>query len=117
VGRPLIQTITNEEFERLLQACTPPQEAGAFAERAAVRNRAIFWLFYDTGIRVSELIHLRLSNLDRKKGVVTVLGKGSKERRIALGNNCLRNVLYYLDRHRPSDLTLTRVMFSLIFPG
>lgn len=103
VGRPLIQTITTEEFERLLLACAPPNETGSFAERAAVRNRAILWLLYDTGIRVSELINLRLGDLDRKKGVVTVLGKGAKERRIALGQNCLRNLSYYLDKHRPDE--------------
>lgn len=103
VGRPLIQTITTEEFERLLLACAPPNEMGPFAERAAVRNRAILWLLYDTGIRVSELINLRLSDFDRKHGVVTVLGKGSKERRVALGQNCLRNLFYYLDKHRPDE--------------
>jgi integrase/recombinase XerD len=103
VGRPLIQTITNEEFEQLLLACAPPNETSHFAERAAVRNRAILWLLYDTGIRVSELINLRLDDIDRKKGVVTVLGKGSKERRIALGQNCLRNLSYYLDKHRPDE--------------
>jgi site-specific recombinase XerD len=102
VGRPLIQTITTEEFEQLLLARAPPKETGALAERAALRNRAIHWLLYDTGIRVSELIHLRLSDVDRKKGVITVLGKGSKERRIALGQNCLRNLFYYLDKHRPN---------------
>jgi integrase/recombinase XerD len=103
VGRPLIQTITNEEFEKLLLACAPPHETGPFAERAAVRNRTILWLLYDTGIRVSELINLRLHDLDRKKGVVTVMGKGAKERRIALGQNCLRNLSYYLDKHRPNE--------------
>jgi site-specific recombinase XerD len=101
VGRPLIQTITTEEFEQLLLACAPPHETGPFAERAAVHNRAILWLLYDTGIRVSELTHLHVSDLDRKKGVVTVLGKGAKERRVALGQNCLRNLSYYLDKHRP----------------
>src|SRR5579864_6031923 len=101
VGRPLIQTITTEEFEQLLLACSPPNETGPFAERAAVRNRAILWLLYDTGIRVSELIHLRVDDFDRKHGVVTVLGKGAKERRVALGQNCLRNLAYYLDKHRP----------------
>ena len=55
------------------------------------------WLLYDTGIRVSELTNLRLSNLDRKHGVITVMGKGSKERRLALGQNCLRNLYYYID--------------------
>ena len=106
VGRPLIQTITDEEFEKLLLACAPPNEEGRFAERAAVRNRAILWLFYDTGIRVSELTHLRLADFDRKKGMITVKGKGSKERRIALGQNCLRNVLQYVDRHRPDEKEL-----------
>src|SRR5258708_1945948 len=106
VGRPLIQTISTEEFERLLLACAPPHETGPFAERAAVRNRAILWLLYDTGIRVSELINLRLSDFDRKHGVVTVTGKGAKERRVALGQNCLRNLSYYLDRHRPDAAEL-----------
>jgi len=103
VGRPLIQTIDADEFERLLLACTPPHESGPFAERAAVRNRAILWVLYDTGIRVSELCGLRLLDFDRKHGVLTVTGKGSKERRIALGSNCLRNLLYYLDRYRPDE--------------
>ncbi|HJT59294.1 MAG TPA: tyrosine-type recombinase/integrase [Ktedonobacteraceae bacterium] len=103
VGRPLIQTITTEEFEKLLLACAPPNETGPFAERATVRNRAILWLLYDTGIRVSELINLRIGDVDRKHGVVTVLGKGAKERRVALGQNCLRNLSYYLDRHRPDE--------------
>ncbi len=51
----------------------------------------------------SELINLRVDDLDRKHGVITVLGKGSKERRVALGQNCLRNVLYYLDKYRPDE--------------
>jgi site-specific recombinase XerD len=103
VGKPRIQTIDADEFERLLLACAPPRETGPMAERAAVRNRAILWVLYDTGIRVSELCGLRLSNFDRKHSILTVKGKGSKERRIALGNNCLRNLLYYLDRHRPDE--------------
>jgi site-specific recombinase XerD len=107
VGKPLIQTITTEEFESLLAACTPPNETGPIAERAAVRNRAILWVFYDTGIRVSELCGLRLENLDRRRGVLTVCGKGSKERRIALGQNCQRHLLYYLDHHRPDEEELS----------
>jgi site-specific recombinase XerD len=103
VGRPLIQTIEPEEFERLLVACVPPNESGQMADHAAVRNRAILWLLYDTGIRVSELCGLRLGDFDRKHALITVRGKGSKERRVALGNNCLRNLVYYLDRHRPGE--------------
>jgi site-specific recombinase XerD len=103
VGKPLIRTIEPEEFERLLVACTPPGEVGPLADRAAARNRAILWVFYDTGIRLSELCGLRTADFDRKHGLVTVLGKGSKERRIALGQNCLRHLLYYLERHRPGE--------------
>jgi len=103
VGKPLIQTIEAEEFERLLVACTPTNESGPIAERAAARNRAILWVLYDTGIRISELCGLRIADFDRKRGVLTVTGKGSKERRIALGQNCLRNLLYYLDKQRPDE--------------
>ncbi len=103
VGRPLIKILSDEEFERLLWACAPPNEQSPLAERAAVRNRAILWVLYDTGIRVSELCGLRLGNVDRKQGVLTVWGKGSKERRIAMGQNCQRNLFYYLDHHRPQE--------------
>jgi len=100
VGKPWIETIEPEEFERLLLACTPPNELGPLAERAAVRNQAIFWLFYDTGIRVSELCHLKVDDVDRKRAMITVKSKGPKEQRIALGNACLSSLLHYLDLHR-----------------
>jgi integrase/recombinase XerD len=103
VGKPLIKTITAEEFEQLLRACTPPNETGPLATRAAVRNRAILWVLYDSGIRVSELCGLQVGDFDRKQGILTVKGKGSKERRIALGSNCQRNLLYYLDQYRPDQ--------------
>jgi site-specific recombinase XerD len=106
VGKPLIRLIEPEEFERLLLACRPPAEIGALVDRAAARNRAILWVFLDTGIRVSELCGLRLGDFDRRHGILTVWGKGSKERRIALGQNGLRNLLYYLDRHRPDEIEL-----------
>jgi len=106
VGRPLIQTIEPEEYEQLLQACAPQGESGWLVERAVARNRAIFWLLYDTGIRVSELCRLRVGDFDRKHGLLTVTGKGSKQRRIAVGNTCQRHLLHYLDRHRPDEKEL-----------
>ncbi len=107
VGKPLIRTIEPEEFERLLVACTPPGEVGPLVDRAAARNRAILWVLYDTGIRLSELLGLRTGDFDRKHGLIVVTGKGSKERRIALGQNCMRHLLYYLERHRPGEEELT----------
>ncbi len=103
VGKPLIKIFSEEEFEKLLWACAPPNEKSPLAERAAVRNRAILWVLYDTGIRVSELCGLRLEYVDRKQGLLTVWGKGSKERRIAMGQNCQRNLFFYLDHYRPEE--------------
>src|SRR5437764_911138 len=88
--------------QRRLKALSPTTCSTTLAASTA-RNRAILWVLYDTGIRVSELCGLRLGDFDRKHGVLTVTGKGSKERRIALGSNCLRNLLYYLDRYRPDE--------------
>src|SRR5258708_28414247 len=103
VGKPLIRIIEPEEFEKLLQACTPDHEVGPMVDRAAARNRAILWVLYDTGIRLSELCGLQVEDFDRKHGLIVVKGKGSKEPRIDLGGKCLRNLLYALDRHGRDD--------------
>jgi site-specific recombinase XerD len=103
VGKPFVATITPEEFERLLLACTPPKINNVITERAAARNQAMLLLFYDTGIRLSELIHLRLSDWNREQGIILVKGKGAKDRRIALGKMCQHYLCCYLDHHRPSD--------------
>jgi integrase/recombinase XerD len=106
VGRPLIQTLTDEEFTALLYACAPPNEVGPLADRATARNRAILWLLYDTGIRVSELLGLQLRKVDWKQSVITVLGKGGKERQVAMGQHCRANLFYYVDQHRPDEQEL-----------
>ncbi len=106
VGKPLIRIIEFEEFERMLQACTPAHEVGPLTDINAARNRAILWLLWDTGIRLAELCDLRLANFNRDKGMIIVHGKGEKERRIALGRNALRTLLLYIDRYRPNSQTL-----------
>ncbi len=106
VGKPLIRIIEFDEFERILKACTPPHEVGPTTDCNAARNRAIFWVLWDTGIRLAELCDLRLSNFNREKGAIIVHGKGDKERRIALGRNALRSLLLYIDRYRPNDQRL-----------
>jgi site-specific recombinase XerC len=59
-----------------------PHEEGRFAARAAVRNRAILWLFYDTGIRVSEKIicSLRKQEITKRVLKVSSLGDDHDER-------------------------------------
>ncbi|BCL79681.1 tyrosine-type recombinase/integrase [Ktedonobacteria bacterium brp13] len=101
VGKPFVQTLTPEDFERLLAACPPSHETSLMVVRASARNQALLWLLYDTGIRVSELCGIRIGDIDRKQGILTVRGKGSKERRIALGRNCQRHLFLYWDHYRP----------------
>ena len=46
-------------------------------------------LFYGSGLRLSELANLKLNDLDTVRGIVQVLGKGRKERRVPLGRQCI----------------------------
>jgi site-specific recombinase XerD len=64
------------------------------------RNRAILWLLLDTGLSVSELCGLRLADVDRASGSVTVQGKRGLTRTLALSAEGLRAVCAYLDQVR-----------------
>ncbi len=76
--RRLPDYLNEQEVERLLAAPDPATPRG-------LRDRAIFELLYATGIRVSELTSLTLERLNLKAGFVLVMGKGSKERVVPLG--------------------------------
>ena len=77
------------------QACPPGVDS---AKR--LRDRAMMELLYATGMRVSELINLRLGDLQLEVGVVRCTGKGSKERLIPVGRSALSAVESYLRRGR-----------------
>ena len=66
------------------------------------RDKAIVLLMYSTGIRISELTNIRLSDMDMNEQLLRVLGKGSKERVIPIGNKAAIDVSEYIDNHRPS---------------
>ena len=65
------------------------------------RDRAILEFLYATGVRVSELVDLRLNGLDLEEGLCTVFGKGSKERMIPLGRPACVALSRYLGEVRP----------------
>jgi integrase/recombinase XerD len=67
-----------------------------------LRNRAILELLYDGGLRVSELVGLTADRIDFDGGLVTVLGKGDKERLIPLGETALERLRAYLELSRPA---------------
>jgi integrase/recombinase XerD len=82
-----------EEVERLLEQ---PDEKTALG----LRDRAILEVLYSTGLRVSELISLRVSDMDAKVGCVRCIGKGDKERIVPTGRKALAMVEKYLREAR-----------------
>jgi integrase/recombinase XerD len=93
IRRTLPGYLRLEEVERLLEQ---PDEKTALG----LRDRAILEVLYSTGLRVSELISLRVSDLDAKVGCVRCIGKGDKERIVPTGRKALAMVEKYLREAR-----------------
>jgi integrase/recombinase XerD len=93
-GRPLPDVLTVPEVEALLGATRGEKPAD-------VRDRAMLEVLYSTGLRVSELIGLRVTDLDTKVGCVRCIGKGDKERIVPVGRKALGMVEKYLRDARP----------------
>ncbi|WP_404453268.1 site-specific tyrosine recombinase XerD [Oceanobacillus kapialis] len=67
-----------------------------------IRNRAMFELLYATGLRVTELLSLKIGDMHLTMGFVQCFGKGSKERIVPLGNVAIKAIETYLQHGRPS---------------
>ena len=85
--------LNKEQVEQLIQAPDLSKPSG-------VRDRAMFELLYATGIRVSELIKLRRTNLDTGLGLVRVTGKGNKQRIVPVHAEALAAVRRYVEEAR-----------------
>jgi integrase/recombinase XerD len=97
IRRSLPGYLRLEEVERLLEQ---PDSTTALG----LRDRAMLEVLYSTGLRVSELIGLRVSDLDSKVGCVRCIGKGDKERIVPVGRKALVMVEKYLRDARPKLL-------------
>ncbi len=95
--RPLPKSLTEEDVEGLLAA--PPVE-----KALGLRDKAMLETLYASGLRVSELVTLKLSQVSRDMGVVRVIGKGSKERMVPIGEEALEWIQRYLKEARPGLL-------------
>lgn len=82
-----------EQIEKLLSNPDTTTLLGA-------RDRAMLEMLYSTGMRVSELVAMNVSDLDLAQSVVNVRGKGKKQRMIPLGPGATQSVLHYLDLRR-----------------
>jgi integrase/recombinase XerD len=67
---------------------------------AGLRSRAILEVLYGCGLRVSELVNLKISNLNIDSGYIIVTGKGNKERLIPIGSVALRTISIYINEVR-----------------
>ncbi len=76
-------------------------EAPAIDQPIELRDKAMLELLYATGLRVSELVGLTLSDVSLRQGVVRVIGKGNKERLVPLGEEAVYWIEYYLEHGRP----------------
>jgi integrase/recombinase XerD len=68
---------------------------------AGLRDAAMLELLYAAGLRVSELIHLKVMEINMEAGFVRVFGKGGKERIVPIGRVALKTLIDYLDGGRP----------------
>jgi integrase/recombinase XerD len=90
-GMKLPEVLTVEEIDRMVGSIDLSSPEGH-------RNRAIIETMYGCGLRVSELVNMRLTDIHRKEGFVSVTGKGNKQRLVPLGSVTLREIDNYMDR-------------------
>ena len=93
IGRSLPHVLTEDEVESLLEAPEPTSAEG-------YRDRVMLEVLYATGLRVSELVGLRLRNLDLNVGLIRTFGKGSKERLVPLSDIAIEKLELYLQQGR-----------------
>jgi integrase/recombinase XerD len=100
IGRKLPDTLSFPEIEKLLEAIDLSTSEGA-------RNRAMLEMLYSSGLRVSELVELKMNNVHFDIGFLRVIGKGNKERLVPVGREAVKFLKIYLEEirgkspHRP----------------
>ena len=90
IENKLPEVLTEDEIKRLISSVNLDSEFGQ-------RNKTIIEVLYGTGIRVSELIELKLSNIFFKENILKVTGKGNKERFVPLGKIAIIEIKKYLN--------------------
>jgi integrase/recombinase XerD len=97
IGRPLPKYLTVTEVEKLLEAPDRDTPEG-------MRDRAMLLLLYAAGLRASEVVTLRMENVEANAGFLRVLGKGGKERVVPVAEAALDALREYQENGRPKFL-------------
>lgn len=93
LGRHLPEVLSYEEIQKMIDSIDLSDPLGH-------RNKAMIEVLYGCGLRVSELIGLKISDIFREDGFVRVVGKGDKERLVPIGEGSLRILFNYIDGAR-----------------
>lgn len=93
LGRKLPDTLSIEEIDKIISAIDRSKPEGE-------RNRAMLETLYSSGLRVTELINLRISNLFFKESFIRIVGKGNKERIVPIGSIAMKHINIYLKEVR-----------------
>ena len=94
IGRKLPDTLSIQEIDKLINAIDLSKPEGE-------RNRAILELLYGCGLRVSELVNLKISDLFFDEGFIKVTGKGNKQRFVPIGDQSIKYISIYKNEVRP----------------
>jgi len=110
--------LTRPKQEKRLPAFLSVQEAMRLVEApkgsdfTGTRDRAILETLYSAGLRVSELVGLKVSDADLIGGTVRVLGKGKKERLVPVGSYAIQSIRQYLKTLKPNDSAPEKPLFQ-----
>ncbi len=108
LSRHLPKDLSEAQLERLLQA---PDNSNPLE----LRDKAMIELLYATGLRVTELVSLTMSNLSLRQGVVRIIGKGNKERLVPIGEEAIYWIEQFIEYGRP--WLLNNRMIDVVFPS
>lgn len=110
LGRKLPDTLSYHEIERLLEAIDLSKPEGG-------RNRAMLEVLYSSGLRVSELVDLKINNIFFDVGFLRVTGKGNKERLVPVGRDALKYMTIYIHeiRGKPPHKAAQKGHESVVF--
>ena len=105
VDKNVMETINNPKIKKSLPKVLSEEEVSTLLDIHLnddfdYRNKAMLELMYSSGLRVSELINLKVNDIDLKNDCVRVFGKGSKERIIPLSEYALDALYDYINNHR-----------------
>ncbi len=93
LGRKLPDTLNFQEIEKLLGAIDMSKPEGQ-------RNRAMLEVLYSSGLRVSELVNLKMNSVLDEIGFLRIIGKGEKERLVPIGREALKHMNLYIEHIR-----------------